>query len=168
MREILFRGKLIKNGEWSDGNLIVNKRGVCIITPDETPIGTYGQVAPETVGQYTGLTDKNGKEIFEGDIVKCCHEWICKECIDVGEEEKKFETQKIRGAYGKHKKEGFLMQHFFYYRNYVVEYYALNSRYRVRNGSVFHDITSKSIHNCNAIVIGNIHDNPELLRSDQQ
>ena len=53
-REILFRGKL-KDGSWAEGNLVHNLSGVEIITPDETPLGHYGAVDPETVGQYTGL-----------------------------------------------------------------------------------------------------------------
>lgn len=76
MREILFRGKLLSDGRWAEGNLDIKKSGVCIITPDETPVGCYGQVDPKTVGQYTGLTDGHGKRIFEGDIVDCWSEGV--------------------------------------------------------------------------------------------
>lgn len=62
MREILFRGKDIISGEWITGFLVDGNHIGCFV--EANPI------RPETVGQFTGLTDKNGKKIFEGDIVR--------------------------------------------------------------------------------------------------
>lgn len=67
MREILFRGKIVCDGDWAYGGITWNSsRKKMLIHSDWEEC----KVIPETVGQYTGLTDKNGKKIFEGDIVR--------------------------------------------------------------------------------------------------
>lgn len=73
MREILFKAKRLDNGEWVEGYYIgpvgvLNVHEICDIH-DTT--GTRVEVTPSTVCQYTGLTGRNGKKVFVGDIVRC-------------------------------------------------------------------------------------------------
>lgn len=76
MREILFRGKRLNNGEWVEGFYSPIKRPVFGEMGHFINEGGYRdiEIDPETVGQFTGLLDKNGKRIFDGDIVHYLYE----------------------------------------------------------------------------------------------
>lgn len=87
MREILFRGKRVDNGKWVYGYYIkathhwhnhgIHEDWIAVHTIQNggwcNVMGKYA-VLPETVGQFTGLTDRNGKKIFEGDIIDIHYE----------------------------------------------------------------------------------------------
>ena len=83
MREILFRGKRADTGEWIEGYYCRAFRWTGDKNPtpaiQEADCYSFREIIPETVGQYTGLKDKNGKKIFEGDIVSyngSCHKVV--------------------------------------------------------------------------------------------
>ena len=136
MREILYRGKRTDCGEWVTDSETYIRDGDGIWLSDENL--NVVTVLPETVGQYTGLTDKNGVKIFEGDIVKT--------------------------HYANAQKSDFIEQVVFYNGKFC----AYFSNQLCKQWANLYDGTEhlpqdKSVYMDSVEVIGNIHDNPDLL-----
>lgn len=106
------------------------------------------EIDPETLCQYTGLKDKNGKQIWENDIVSCEHE--------------KYPEDNPQEVYP------LLPEPIKYKRNYAVEFINTGSSYgyRLRNKSIHFMLTGNVIYNHKIEVLGNIFDNPELLKGE--
>ena len=149
-REILFKAKrkdwreLPKEQWWVEGEVIHEPYGVVIqYYAEKKRIKVV--IDPETLCQYTGLKDKNGKRIWENDIVSCEHE-------------KYPEDNPLEGDL-------FFPEPIKYRRNYVVEFINNGNKYgyRLRNKSIHFMLTGNVIYNHEIKVMGNIFDNPELL-----
>lgn len=126
MREVLFRGKTYE-GEWVQGDLNHYHSGSGVFIAEREAKGDFcKRVDPETTGQYTGLTDKNGKKIFEGDIV----------------------VMNIKGDYTICKVA---------WADNVAQFQLW------QKNTIPHTPTALNLGNYDCEIIGNIHDNPELL-----
>ena len=125
MREIKVRGKCMCSDEWVYGDLIHKRHDRdALMIQDEKGLGS--DVVPESVGQFTGLLDKNGKEIYEGDIIKSEN---VSHYVRYIEDQAMFVANIIS-------------------KNPLVDYCSIFQTW---------------IDKYNKVVIGNIHDNPELL-----
>ena len=135
-REIKFRGKCTDNGEWVAGSLLQDDYGNCMIVGFIDHHEQWYSVSPETVGQFTGLRDRNGEDIYEGDILMC-----------IGQRKDNNGREYFRKVIFKNG--SFCMS--------VLEYNSDSTLYS-------HAVNGK----LNWEVIGNIHDNPELMKGGAQ
>ena len=145
MRDILFRGKRVDNGEWICGNLYQceeDSEGYVrnLITPKSRNGSPY-MVDDKTVGQYTGLIDKNGTRIFEGDILR-----FGKRNLMVWWNAESFQWQ-AKGVYG--------------YDVITKENWLDNDWTNIDLGWIASEVAC--VGKMTTEIIGNIHDNTDML-----
>jgi uncharacterized phage protein (TIGR01671 family) len=159
MREILFRGKRLDNGEWVEGYYVCIGgkyhyilSGQLSITSGYPDFIKY-EVDPATVGQFTGLKDKNGERIFEGDVVR---QTFVKTVVTVAED---WGNDEYDDLYGEDVGAVVILPS----KGVCIKNPVIH---RETNGEVTeHGVVArmyKPVCSCRCEVIGNIHDNPEL------
>lgn len=142
MRTIKFRGKRLTDGNWIYGDFFRN-RGLSFIASDgiaENPLATWRDynVDPETVGQFTGLYDKNGKEIYEGDLIKSPSGLVYTVIFGTWVHDEKKEIPKI------------------------IDKYEHTGWCISLDGNTPCELLDSEV--CSGVIAGNVHDNPELLK----
>ena len=161
MREILFRGKRTDNGEWETGSLVIIRDGCSdkeVFIADKMT-GYHTPVLPETVCQFTGLYDKNGRKIFEGDIILYHHK--VKKLVPCEDA-----TQKEIQHYGLDYVTGLGLAYrptkTIRYKGYVTIDNLWGMGLNLTNNCKW-QLCEKNGQLTSVEVIGNIYDNPELL-----
>ena len=148
MREILFRGKRVDDGAWVYGSYVEQYGAREIYLPDgvdrECGFDHY-HIFPESVGQYTGLTDKNGTKIFDGDILSVTVREHVKECGL-----RRFTGKTIKTVWSVEYSER---------RTQGNGFFVFGKDRRFSLG-----LTKSVLYNASAEVVGNIYDNPELMK----
>lgn len=147
MRTIKFRGKRVDNGEWVYGGFARRCRGAIpvILDSDESSV-TFRVVLPETVGQFTGLLDKNGTEIYEGDVLQRIPNEQYSDATGIP-------LDMLREDIGEG---GDLVFVRYDESQSSVMYLSLSRKFNV------HWLNTQYF-----TIIGNIHDNPELLKQNE-
>lgn len=144
MREIKFRGKRVNGGEWVKSMTISHgtiKRKMSEVFFEINP-GKWVGIIPNTIGQFTGLKDKNRKEIYEGDLIKAPSGRIYAVIFSTWKHEEKREFPKVIDLYE--------------HTGWCISLDGVNPC----------DLLDSEV--CQGSIIGNVYDNPELMKGAER